>query len=57
MAAQRIRCWRWKVRSVGLRMGSVDAENGGAEVGEEEAGKGALGRSQKGGLAMVLDDW
>ena len=27
---------------MGLRMGSIDSENGGAIVGEEEAGKGAL---------------
>lgn len=34
---------------MGLRMGSVDAEDGGAVVGEEQAGKWALGRCQKGG--------
>lgn len=34
---------------MGLRMGSIDAENGGAIVGEEKAGKWAWGRCQIGG--------
>ena len=39
----RIRSWRRKIRGTGLSMGSINAENGGAIVGEEKAGGWALG--------------
>ncbi len=43
MATQRIRRWRGRFRGMSLRMGSINAENGGAIVGEEKASKWALG--------------
>lgn len=33
---------------MGLRVSSIDAENGGAIIGEEKAGEWGLGRCQKG---------
>ena len=43
MAFGKVRNGRRKIRSTGLSMGSINAENGGAIVGEEKAGEWALG--------------
>ena len=38
-------------------MGSINAENGGAIVGKEKAGKWALGALLERPLVLVLDGW
>lgn len=38
-------------------MGSINAENGGAIVGQEKAGKWALGALLERLLVLVLDGW
>lgn len=43
MSGQKVGSSGWGVGGVGVGVGAVDAEDGGAVVGEEEAGEGASG--------------
>lgn len=42
---------------MGLRMGAINAKNGGAIVGEEKASKGALGTPLEKRLLIEPDGW
>lgn len=42
---------------MGSRMGAINAKNGGAIVGEEKAGKWALGTLLEMRLLIELDGW
>ena len=42
---------------MGLRMGSINAEDGGAIVGKEKAGKWALGALLERLRVLVLNGW